>query len=149
MVMLSDFKDDELEFDDSSSKEINEAIVAGEKALESLNAARNKLSSASSWGLFDMLGGGTLTSLIKHSNMRDGKYYMEKARDDLKAFSKELNDISIDLDADIETDDFLSFADIFFDNFFVDMFMQNRISDAKQKIDETIYKVERILDRIR
>lgn len=37
----------------NESKEIREAIVAGERALNSLYEARTKLKKASDWGLFD------------------------------------------------------------------------------------------------
>ena len=50
-------------------KEIDEAIASGEHALISLREAQNKLNSARNWGIFDMLGGGLITDLIKHSKM--------------------------------------------------------------------------------
>lgn len=147
MVMLSDFNNKNSS-NTSYDKEVNEAIVAGKRALESLNAALESISSASSWGMFDMLGGGMLTSIVKRSKMKDGKYYMEKAKRDLKDFSKELGDINIADDLDIEVDGFLDFADTFFDSFVVDFLVQNKISDAKYKLQDAIEKVEDILDKI-
>lgn len=41
-------------------KEIQEAIAAAETTLAYLDGAREALSSASNWGIFDMLGGGFL-----------------------------------------------------------------------------------------
>ena len=41
-------------------KEINEAIVAGDMALNSLYAAQEKLNSASNWGFADLFGGGVI-----------------------------------------------------------------------------------------
>lgn len=147
MVMLSDFNEkDETNY--SSAKEINEAIKAGEKALDSLNEARAKLSSASSWGIFDILGGGGISSMIKHSKMRDAKYEMEKASKDLKHFYKELGDIKTGDEFDIVTDDFLTFADTFFDNFIFDILVQNRITESKRKIEEAIEKVENVLEKL-
>lgn len=52
-------------------KEINEAIVAGERALNSLYHAQDKLNSAKGWGLLDLLGGGFITGMIKHSRIDD------------------------------------------------------------------------------
>ena len=39
-------------------KEVQEAIRAGEQALQSLNGAGEKLGSAEKWGIFDMFAGG-------------------------------------------------------------------------------------------
>ena len=39
-------------------KEKREAIEAGYRALNSLNAAKENLNSAKNWGLVDMFGGG-------------------------------------------------------------------------------------------
>ena len=65
MVKLEDF----VTHEDPKTKELKEAIMAGEKALNSLEEARNSFRSASNWGIFDMLGGSTLISLGKHSKM--------------------------------------------------------------------------------
>ena len=48
-------------------KERNEAILAGERALDSLRAARDELNSAGNWGIVDLLGGGLISGLVKHS----------------------------------------------------------------------------------
>ena len=97
-------------------KEKREAMEAGNHALHSLREAQTNLDSARNWGLWDMFGGGTITSLIKSSRMDRAKQNMEQAKYDLRSFSKELNDVSMVINLDIETGDFLSFADWFFDN---------------------------------
>ena len=63
----------------SESKEIREAIQAGEAALSSLRNAQEKLNSAKNWGIWDIVGGGFMSSLIKHSRMDDAQEYMEEA----------------------------------------------------------------------
>ena len=77
------------------TKELQEAISAGERALRSLQAAQDKLDSANNWGIFDMLGGGFIASLVKHSKMDEAKADMEDAKYDLKAFQRELKDVQI------------------------------------------------------
>lgn len=59
-------------------KEIREAVQAGQRALISLNDAERYLDSAGGWGLWDMFGGGFLSSMIKHSKMDDAQRSMEK-----------------------------------------------------------------------
>ena len=70
-------------------KEINEAIVAGEQALNSLYAAQEKLDSAKGWSWLDLLGGGFFTDMIKHGKMEDASQCMENAKYYLKKFQKE------------------------------------------------------------
>ena len=57
-------------------REINEAVVAGERALESLRTAKSKLDSARAWGIYDMLGGGFLSSMIKHGQIGKANEWM-------------------------------------------------------------------------
>lgn len=128
-------------------RERQEAIDAGERALDSLYGVRKELESAGNWGLLDMFGGGMFTTFVKHSKMNDAQRYMERAKRDLAAFSRELADVSETLN--INTGDFLSFADYFFDGFLADMMVQSRIRDAQRQVDDAIYRVESILSRLR
>lgn len=126
-------------------KEKREAMEAGNRALHSLREAQTNLDSARNWGLWDMFGGGTITSLIKSSKMDRAKQNMEQAKYDLRSFSKELNDVSMVINLNIETGDFLSFADWFFDNFFVDWMVQDRINKARDQVRDAIWKVENVM----
>ncbi len=127
------------------NKERQEAIDAGNKALSSLYSARKHLDSAKNWGIMDMIGGGLISTMIKRSKMDDAKSDMEQAKFDLMVFSNELRDVSSQFDLDIDTDDFLSFADFFFDNFFVDMMVQEKINNARYQVDDAIARVEHIM----
>lgn len=128
-------------------RERQEAIDAGERALDSLYGVRKELESAGNWGLLDMFGGGMFTTFVKHSKMNDAQQYMERAKRDLAAFSRELADVSETLN--INSGDFLTFADYFFDGFVADMMVQSRIRDAQRQVDDAIYRVESILSRLR
>ena len=39
----------------------------------------------------------------------------------------------------------MDFADFFFDNFFVDWMVQNKISEAKEQLEDAIQNVESVL----
>lgn len=130
-------------------KEMNEAIYAGERALSSLKNAQQKLNSAGNWGIFDMFGGGLISTIVKRSKMDEAKYLMEAAKLDLKRFQKELGDINVPLDLRMEVGSFLSFADFFFDGFLADYLIQEKITDAKNQIADAIYEVETILNGLR
>lgn len=94
-------------------KEKREAIDAGNRALRSLRTARENLNSAKNWGLVDMFGGGFFSTMLKHSKMDQAKENMEQAKYDLRNFSRELNDVNMACNLNINTGDFLSFADYF------------------------------------
>ena len=91
------------------------------------------------------MGGGFLSSLIKHSKIDNARSCIERAKYDLKVFNRELRDVSMDLNVDIG--DFLTFFD-FMDSFLAELLVQSRISDAASRIDNAIYKVRDILRRL-
>ncbi|MBQ7612356.1 MAG: hypothetical protein IJU92_04710 [Spirochaetaceae bacterium] len=129
-------------------KEIREAINAGKRAKASLNEARNKLNSAKNWGILDILGGGLISGLLKHSRIKDASKCIENAKHDMRDFEQELGDIRDIESLRIEIGDFLTFADFFFDGLIADIFVQSKIKDAKNQIDTAISHVDRILARL-
>ena len=122
-------------------REINEAVVAGERALESLRTAKSKLDSARAWGIYDMLGGGFLSSMIKHGQIGKANEWMEQANYDLRNFAKELRDVPSEY-LHIQTGDLISMLDVFCDNFFSDIMIQSRINDARGRLDQVINRVQ-------
>lgn len=131
------------------NQEIREAIDAGERALISLRAAQDKLNSARNWGIFDMIGGSFFSSLMKRSQIGGASEYMAQAQLDLRRLQKELRDIQVPMDLKIEVSDFLSFADVFFDNLLVDWMVQNKIAEARGQVEDAIFRVESILMDLR
>ncbi len=126
-------------------QEMREAVEAGERALLSLRAAQNKLNNTKNWGLFDLFGGGMIASFIKHSKLDEAVQCMNQAKVNLHTFQKELKDIYIPMDLNIEVDGFLKFADYFFDGVVADYLVQSKISDARAQVDDAIYRVESLL----
>ena len=131
------------------NQEIREAIDAGERALISLRAAQDKLNSARNWGIFDMIGGSFFSILMKRSQIDGASEYMAQAQLDLRRLQKELRDIQVPMDLKIEVSDFLSFADVFFDNLLVDWMVQNKIAEARGQVEDAIFRVESILMDLR
>lgn len=126
-------------------KEMNEAIVSGERALASLKTAQEKLNSARNWGIFDMLGGGLLADIMKHSKMNDASSYLESAKNDLLVFQKELEDVQGTVDLKVDVDGFLTFADFFFDGIIMDYMVQSKIAEARKQIEQAIPLVEKLV----
>ena len=130
-------------------KEINEAIDSGERALVSLRTAQEKLNSARNWGIFDMLGGGLIADIIKHSKMNDASTYLEEAKRDLLVFQKELQDVQETIDLKVDVDGFLTFADFFFDGFIMDYVVQSKIAEARKQIEQAIPLVEGLVNDLK
>jgi len=73
---------------------------------------------------------------------------MEQAKYDLRNFSRELNDVNMACNLNINTGDFLSFADYFFDGFVVDWMVQDRINNARHQVEEAIRRTEYIINQL-
>lgn len=123
-------------------REIQEAIDAAGVALEHLNRAKRSLTSASGWGLFDTLGGGFISGLIKHSKMSDAESEINAAKRTLERFSKELRDVNGY--SSIHINEFLTFGDLFCDGLLMDVLVQSQIGKAKRECDQAIEQVTRI-----
>ncbi len=127
---------------DKEAKEIREAIAAADDALNHLRSASKYLDSAGNWGLVDMFGGGLISGVMKHSKMGNAEREIDNARYALQRFSKELRDVSGY--SSIHINDFLTFADFFFDGFVADILVQSKIKNGKKQCDDAIRRVEAI-----
>ena len=77
--------------------------------------------------------------------MNEASSYIEDAKQLMQIFQRELQDINVPLDVKMEVGGFLSFADFFFDGFIVDYMVQSKISDAREQIEDAIFRVESLL----
>ncbi len=138
------------EINDSQNKikELREAVIAGNNAADSLNKALDSLSSAEGWGTWDLLGGGLIADLAKHSRLDDTKHEVERAQTLLRKFKTELADVKINSDIHIETDGFARFADIFFDGIITDWFMQSKIKDSYKSVLSVKNQVEDVTNKL-
>ena len=123
-------------------REKQEAIAAADDALYHLESAKKYLSSAGNWGLLDIIGGGTITGLVKHSKMGNAEREVQAAKYALQKFSKELRDVSGY--SSIHINDLLTLADFIFDGFLADVLVQSKISEAKRQCDDAIRRVKTI-----
>ncbi len=132
----------------NEEKEKREARLAGQRALASLQDARNYLRSARNWGIIDLFGGGGLSGLLKHAKVRDASRSLEQAKADLQVFQRELRDVQSIDGLRIEIGDFLTFADFFFDGFVADYLVQSKIRNAQEQVDRAIDMVSNILQSL-
>ena len=129
-------------------KEVDEALVAADKTLIHLNAALKELESAKNWGIFDLLGGGMFTSIIKRGHLNDVETELTLAREKAEILIDELDDLGRTLDIDLEIDDFLNFTDLFLDNIFSDLAVQSKIGKTKKNIQHAIIEIENIKEML-
>lgn len=126
--------------------EIQEAKLAGQQALMALEEAEDYLKSAKNIGIWDMLGGGLLADMMKHSRLDKASRCMETARDRLQHFQKELKDIQIPADIRMDIGSFLTFADFFFDGMIADWMVQNKIQEAREQVEDGLIMVRTVLE---
>lgn len=134
----------------SDLKEIGEAINAGKKVLSGLDKVIDSLRSAKNWGTYDMLGGGFISTAIKHSRIDDAKEAVYHVQQQLRFFQKELADIGTNTEIKIEIGSFSKFADYFFDGLIFDWAVQTKINkslDSSVQVSERIHRVLRHLQK--
>ena len=125
--------------------EMNEAIVAGKAAMNAMREASDSLTSAENWGALDMLGGGLLTTAVKHSRVDDADTAIHTAQRHLRKFASEINDLGEHYDVNIRITGSLSVADYFLDGLIVDWFVQNRIQSSHEEVKEIRRKTQDVL----
>lgn len=131
--------------------EIREAIAAADAALKHLGNAADMLDDAGRWGIVDMLGGGLITTLLKHRKISDAQDEIDEAKRALRIFVKELDDVDEATGLNVELGSGLQFADIFFDGVLADWIAQNKIDRAKQQVADAmrqVYAVRSQLERM-
>lgn len=130
------------------TKEIDEAIAAGRDALAALEDAADSLDSAKRWGVVDILGGGLLTSVVKHSRLGDANRALADARAAIRRFSRELADVRELAGLNANVSSWNAFFDIACDNWLADLLVQREISDAADRVDDAIGKVKEAVRRL-
>lgn len=80
--------------------------------------------------------------------MHEAQGEIDAARDALRVFVRELRDVEGAPGFQIDTSGFLSFADMFFDNAFLDMYVQMQINEARQQVAAAIQQVEAVRDAL-
>lgn len=122
-------------------KELKEAIEAGYDVLAKLDAVLKELSSAQGWGMYDIVAGGMVSSLVKHSHIDKAQERLADLQNDILRFQKEVQDVSEIASMQIAISTGMRFIDVGFDNAFVDFMVQS-------KINASIEHVQLIHDKI-
>ena len=127
--------------------ELNRAIRAGYEALRNLEKAESKLNTSKNWGIVDMVGGGFISGLAKHSGMNDANKYMKRAEKDLRVFNECMGHVNIP-NIKLKTKDLIGLLDIFHDGLLSDLLMQSRIKDARREVKRAIKDLRKVLSEL-
>ncbi|WP_456271870.1 hypothetical protein [Bacillus sp. AK031] len=129
-------------------KEVKEAKDAAEMALLKLEEAHDLLGSAKNWGMLDLAGGDLLSTYAKRSKMDDAQRTLHAAQRYLRRLEKELADLNIESAQTLQVSVFLNVTDMFFDNIFSDLMVQDKINRTIHQVSETRNKLRGLSSRL-
>jgi hypothetical protein len=92
-----------------------------------------------------MLGGGMISTAMKHNRIDDARSAIHSAQRSLRQFEKELKDVQRDVSIHIEIGGLLTFADFFFDGLITDWMVQGRISDSLIQVNGKRSQIQTIV----
>lgn len=110
------------------------------KTESDLDRALNELRSARSLGNWDaFFGGGYWTDASKHDQLNRAREYINSAEYNIRRARSLIADISV-INIHFEAPSF--FTDVFFDNFFMDMYGNAKISRTQERVRTALYQVK-------
>ena len=132
-------------------REIHEAVIMGTKVSQMLAQMVNFLKTARNWGNYDMAGGGTISTMMKHSNIDQARKLAYELQHILKQFQDELFDVydKEQFQISLQIDSFTHFTDIFFDNLITDWIVQKKIRNALNNVLTVEDRVMRIVSSLK
>lgn len=131
-------------------RELEEAIVAADRARSALERAANELGSADSWSTYDtFFDGGVLSSAMKHDRLDSAARFIHDAQQTTAALSRELADVDLPPVQMPHIDGFTRGVDIWFDNLFTDLAVRGKIKDARRDVDSALTAVRALQPQLR
>ncbi len=132
----------------SSKRELDEAVQAGQQAQSGLDQAVEALESASGLGTLDVLGGGLIVDMMKHSRLDEANEAVQRVQPLLQRFERELADVGGAAGLSVDTGGLTSFADMFMDGLLFDLLMQSKINDSLKAAQMMDRKVRDLLSHL-
>lgn len=140
--------EDQIALDSKVVQELEEALSVGNRLFSCLSNVLESLDSAKGYGVWDMVGGGIIATAGKHSHLDTAQSTLEDAKELMKKFKKELSDIQVTLDSQVNIEGFSQFADFFFDGFLVDWFVQSKINRSIERISDARQQILKVLGQL-
>ena len=129
----------------NESRKIKEVYEVGKKLIREVSYAKDELKNAKNWGILDIVGGDMMSSIVKHNKIKKANDKFYKIIELISSFNKELGDIKLN---NISFSTITVTLDLFLDNIFTDISVQNKINDALNSIEEVKIKVERVMNEL-
>lgn len=117
-------------------KEINDVQIIINQLLPLIDEAEDQFRGARNWGILDILGGGTLVDIIKHTKLNKASNCMNQINYLLHDLQRELKDVVIPTDFQMNTASFATLADFMFDGILADVYMQSKIVSSMEQVQE-------------
>ncbi len=129
--------------------EVDEAIAVGNACIIEIKSIEDSLSSAEGWGAWDLMGGGMISAMAKHSDLDNAQTSAEHLQVLLSSFRTELADVKIYQNmGQVNIDGFLRFADYFFDGLIADWSVLSRIHDSQKSVSQVANQVTMALEQL-
>lgn len=130
-------------------REIDEAIFAGKQALNTVNEVLDSLDDAEGWATWDTFGGGGfLTDMMKHDHLDDAQSKINQLQVELRKLKTELADVEVHADIQVQIEDFLKFADYFFDGLFADWTVMDKIDESISEVKHTKSEILAVIGKL-
>jgi len=129
-------------------KELIEAKTAAEEVVARIDNAIRSLDNASTWGIVDLLGGGMVSSFIKREKIRGANDDIKEISDSLNMLNKELEDVNMNLPAEISDTVGDNIFDIWLDNIFTDMRVQGEIKDQLNELKDFRATIIELIEKL-
>lgn len=117
-------------------KEIDDVQVIIRQLLPLIDQAESQFRGARNWGILDILGGGTFVDIVKHVKLNKASNIMNQINYLLHDLQRELKDVVIPTDFQMNTASFATLADFMFDGILADVYMQSKIISSLDQIRE-------------
>ena len=130
-------------------REIREALSAGRQAISTVDAILDDLDDAEGWATWDTFGGGGLISdLMKHDHLDEAQTKINRLQIELRNFKTELSDVEVHADIQVRIDEFLKFADYFFDGLFADWAVMDKIEQSTNQVMHTKNELTAVISKL-
>lgn len=129
-------------------KELQEARDAANKVIEKIDRAMDSLDSAEFWGMWDIFGGDFLSSWSKRNKIEEANEWIKDIVDSVKVLNKELKDVDMVLPEEVSNTMNDRTFDIWLDNIFTDLRVQEEIKEAMNELREFRNVVEDLVIRL-
>lgn len=107
---------------------------------------KNNYNLQKNWGTYDIIGGGILSTAIKHGKLDNAAAQINRTHSYLNTFRTELADVGKSIgNINIDISSFLRVADYFFDGLLADISVQSKINDAIYQVNITTNKVDTVI----